>query len=73
MLITEHISLHSPLSAVQQGFQSGKSTELAVLNTINDWLVYMEKRLMLVQYFLTLLRLSTVCGVETLELSVFET
>ena len=39
MLITEHISLHSPLSAVQQGFQSGKSTELAVLNTINDCMV----------------------------------
>ena len=43
MLITEHISLYSPLSAVQWGFQSGKSTELA-LNTINDWLVCMEKR-----------------------------
>ena len=44
MLITEHISLYSPLSAVQWGFQSGKSTELALLNTINDWLVCMEKR-----------------------------
>ena len=34
------MSLHSPLSAVQWGFQSGKSTELALLNT-----VYMEERL----------------------------
>ena len=44
MLITEHISLYSPHSAVQWGFQNGKSTELALLNTINDWLVCMEKR-----------------------------
>ena len=29
---------------MQWGFQSGKSTELALLNTINDWLVCMEKR-----------------------------
>ena len=44
MLITEHISLYSPLFAVQWGFQSGKSTEVALLNIINVWLVCMEKR-----------------------------
>ena len=44
MLIIEHILLYSPLSAVEWGFQSGKSTEVALLNTINDWLVCMGKK-----------------------------
>ena len=34
---------YSSLSSMQWGFQQGKSTELALLSTINDWLSILEK------------------------------
>ena len=43
MLILEHIMSYSSLSSMQWGFQQGKSTELALLSTINDWLSVLEK------------------------------
>ena len=43
MLILEHIMSYSSLSSMKWGFQQGKSTELALLSTINDWLSILER------------------------------
>ena len=44
LLISEHISVHSPLSTCQFGFQSGKSTISALLSVTQDWFRELEKR-----------------------------
>ena len=44
LLISEHISDHSPLSTCQFGFQSGKSTISALLSVTQDWFRQLEKR-----------------------------
>ena len=44
LLISEHISDHSPLSTCQFSFQSGKSTISALLSVTQDWFRQLEKR-----------------------------
>ena len=44
LLISEHISVHSPLSTCQFGFQSGKSAISALLSVTQDWFKHLEKR-----------------------------
>ena len=42
-LIMEHLSTYSSLSNCQWGFQPGKSTVLALLDTTHNWLQHLEK------------------------------
>ena len=42
-LITEHLNEFHPLSAVQWGFQKGKSTLTALLSTTHDWLTELDR------------------------------
>ena len=42
-LITEHLNEFHPLSAVQWGFQKGKSTLTALLSSTHDWLTELDR------------------------------
>ena len=42
LLISDHLSESCPISSVQWGFQRGKSTVNALLETTNTWLQHME-------------------------------
>ena len=40
--ITSHLETHHPLSTSQWGFQSGRSTVTALLETTHNWLQFMD-------------------------------
>jgi len=43
-LVSTHLARNHPLSNFQWGFQSGKSTETALLATTNEWFTHLEAR-----------------------------